>query len=91
MVESQSPQRSFFTGNNLSPNASPSSYTKPTNDYTWCYENSASIPTNSGIGFDECLPRLEIDDKPLIYRQQFEPTVKTKKTRISNEIFFLFF
>jgi hypothetical protein len=78
MVESSS-QRTVFTGNNLSANSPPNSYTKSSNEYTWCYESSASIHTNSGTSFDECLPRLEIDEKPLIYRQQFKPTVKKRK------------
>jgi len=82
MVESSS-QRTVFTGNNLSVNSSPNSYTKSSNEYTWCYESSTSIHTNSGTSFDECLPRLEIDEKPLIYRQQFKPTVKKKKIFIS--------
>jgi len=79
MFESTSSQRTVLTGNNLSGNSSPGPHTKLPNEYTWCYENSNSIHTNSGTNFDECLPRLEIDDKPLIYRQQFEPTVKTKR------------
>jgi hypothetical protein len=93
MFESPSLQRTVLTGNNLSGNSSPSSYTKSPNEYTWCYENSNSIHTNSGNSFDECLPRLEIDDKPLIYRQQFEATVKTKRKIFffSNLISFFFF
>jgi hypothetical protein len=74
MGESPSSQRTIFIGNH-SANSSPSSYTKSTNEYTWCYENLTSIYANNGTSVDECLPRLEIDDKPLIYRQQFEPTV----------------
>jgi hypothetical protein len=69
MIESPSAQRTVFTGNSYSANSSPGSHTKSTNEYTWCYEDSASSS-------DERLPRLEIDDKPLIYRQQFVPTVK---------------
>jgi len=79
MVESPSSPRRRFMGNNLSGNSSPSSYGKLSNEYTWCYESSAPIHTNSGANFDGCSPRLEIDDKPLIYRQQFEPTVTKKK------------
>ncbi|CAF1101802.1 unnamed protein product [Rotaria sp. Silwood1] len=74
MVESPSTQRTVCTGNSHFGNSTSNLYTKPTNQYTWCYESSASIPTNSGTSFDECLPKLEIDDKPLIYREQFEPT-----------------
>ena len=39
------------------------------------------VHVNSGTSFDECLPRLEIDDKPLMYRQQFEPTVSRRRRR----------
>jgi hypothetical protein len=66
MVESPSSHRINSNGNQ-----STISYTKPINEYTWCYENSIPIHTN----IDECLPQLEIDDKPLIYRQQFQTTV----------------
>jgi RAP1 GTPase activating protein 1 len=65
MVESPSSHRINSNGNQ-----STISYTKPINEYTWCYENSIPIHTN----IDECLPQLEIDDKPLIYRQQFQTT-----------------
>jgi len=71
MFDSLSSQRPMSPGNNHSTNSSPTSY-------TWCSESSASIPTNSATSFDECLPRLEIDDKPLMYRQQFESIVKQK-------------
>ncbi|CAF2894408.1 unnamed protein product [Rotaria sp. Silwood2] len=67
MVESPSSQRTVFLGNHA-----PMTYSRSTNEYTWCYESSTSIHANSGTSFDECLPQLEIDDKPLIYRQQFE-------------------
>ena len=70
MVESPSSQRTVFTGHHTT-----TPYTKPTNEYVWCYEGSIPIHTNSGTSFDECLPQLEIDDKPLIYRQQFGTTV----------------
>ncbi|CAF4518259.1 unnamed protein product, partial [Rotaria sp. Silwood2] len=74
MTESPSSQRTICTGNNHFGNSTSSAYTKSPNQYTWCYESSASISTNSGTSFDECLPHLETDDKPLIYREQFEPT-----------------
>jgi hypothetical protein len=67
MVESPSSQRILSNGNQ-----STISYSKPINEYTWCYESS--IP-NNGTNLDEHLPQLEIDDKPLIYRQQFQATV----------------
>jgi len=70
MVDSPSSQRIVFNGNH-----STIPYTKSTNDYTWCYESSFPIHTNSATSFDECLPQLEIDDKPLIYRQQFQSIV----------------
>jgi hypothetical protein len=70
MVESPSSHRTVFTGNHTT-----IPYTKPTNEYVWCYENSNSMQVNNGTSFDECLPQLEIDDKPLIYRQQFESMV----------------
>jgi hypothetical protein len=70
MVDSPSSQRTVFNGNQTT-----ISYNKPTNEYTWCYESSIPIHANSGTSFDECLPQLEIDDKPLIYRQQFAATV----------------
>lgn len=73
MVESPSSQRIFSNGNH-----SNISYNKPSNDYTWSYESSVPIHTNSATSFDECLPQLEIDDKPLIYRQQFQITVYLK-------------
>jgi hypothetical protein len=69
MVDSPSSQRTVFNGNQTT-----ISYNKPTNEYTWCYESSIPIHANSGTSFDECLPQLEIDDKPLIYRQQFAAT-----------------
>ena len=74
MVESPSSQRLMSNGNQ-----SASSYTKPTNDYTWCYENATAIHANNGTSIDEYLPQLEIDDKPLIYRQQFESTVRIQR------------
>ncbi|CAF0742340.1 unnamed protein product [Rotaria sordida] len=74
MAESSSSQQIVYTGNNHFGNLASTSYTKLTNHYTWCYESSASIQTNSGTSFDECLPCLETDDKPLIYREQFEST-----------------
>lgn len=73
MVESPSSQRLMSNGNQ-----SASSYTKPTNDYTWCYENSIPIHTNNATSIDEYLPQLEIDEKPLMYRQQFESAVRIK-------------
>jgi hypothetical protein len=69
MIESPS-QRTVFTGHNTT-----IPYSKSNNDYTWYSENSSPIHGNSGTSFDECLPQLEIDDKPLIYRQQFLTTV----------------
>ena len=74
MVESPSSQRFMSNGNQ---SAGP--YTKPTNDYTWCYENSIAVHANSGTASDEYLPQLEVDDKPLIYRQQFESIVNIMK------------
>lgn len=71
MVESPSSQRAVLTSSNHSGSSTP----KLSNEYTWCYENSSTIQTNNETSSDQCLPRLEIDDKPLIYRQQFEPTV----------------
>jgi hypothetical protein len=79
MVESPTSQRTVYTGNH----PTNFSYTKPTNDYTWCNESSTPIHINNGTSFDECLPRLEIDDKPLIYRQQFEPIVNINKAKHS--------
>ncbi|CAF0813542.1 unnamed protein product [Rotaria sp. Silwood1] len=38
MVESPSSQRTVFLGNHAT-----MTYSKPTNEYTWCYENSTSI------------------------------------------------
>lgn len=73
MVESPSSQRTVF-GNHTT-----MAYNKPTNEYTWCYEKSTSINTNTGISFDECLPKLEVDDKPLTYRQHFETKVYLNK------------
>ncbi|CAF1197303.1 unnamed protein product [Adineta steineri] len=68
MIESPSSHRTVFTGNQTT-----IPYTKPINEYTWCYESSSpSIQSNTKNSSDECLPQLEIDDKPLIYRQQFE-------------------
>jgi len=74
MVESPSSHRTVLTGNHTT-----IPYTKPTNEYVWCYENSNSMQVNNGTSFDECLPQLEIDDKPLIYRQQFESMVCVKR------------
>ncbi|CAF2127795.1 unnamed protein product [Rotaria magnacalcarata] len=71
-MESPATQRTVDTGNNHTGGVSPNSHTKLTNQYTWCYESSATIHINSAISFDECLPCLEIDDKPLIYREQFQ-------------------
>jgi hypothetical protein len=85
MVDSPSAQRTVFTGNSLSANSSPGSYTKSTNEYTWCYENSSSTSGNSSD--DECSPRLEIDDKPLIYRQEFVPTVNKNRCFVCLIIF----
>ena len=67
MVESPSSQRINSNGNQ-----SATSYAKPINEYTWCYESSIPNHTNDD---DECLPQLEIDDKPLIYRQHFQAFV----------------
>jgi len=78
MVESPSSQRIVSNGNHPT-----IPYTKPTNEPTWCYESSIPIHTNSGTSFDECLPQLEIDDKPLIYRQQFGTIVYIKKNGFS--------
>ncbi|CAF0794556.1 unnamed protein product [Rotaria sordida] len=66
-IESPSSQRTVFIGNHT-----PITYIKPTNEYAWCFESSTTIHGNSGTSIDECLPQLEIDDKPLIYRQQFQ-------------------
>ncbi|UJR23704.1 hypothetical protein I4U23_026685 [Adineta vaga] len=63
MSDSTSLQRTITTGNNHIGNTSPS------NSYSWNYESSVTISTNND---DECLSGLEIDDKPLIYRQQFQ-------------------
>jgi len=73
MVESPSSQRITFNGTHPT-----IPYTKPSNEFTWCYESSIPIHTNSATSFDQCLPQLEIDDKPLIYRQQFQPIVYIK-------------
>jgi len=70
MVESPSSQRTVFNGHNTT-----IPYTKPVNEYTWYYETSSPISGNTGTSLDECLPQLEIDDKPLTYRQQFQTTV----------------
>jgi hypothetical protein len=83
MAETSSAQRTVSAGSHYFTNTSAGLYTKSINEYTWCYENSVAMLANSGTGFDECLPRLEIDDKPLIYRQQFEPTVKKNKRKFS--------
>jgi len=88
MVESPSTRRTVSGGSSHFVHSLPGVHTKPTNEYSWCYENPAAMPTNSGTRVDECLPRLEIDDKPLIYRQQFEPTVKQKKIFLSLLVFF---
>jgi len=52
MVESPSSQRTVIPGNNYSTNSLPGSYKKSTNEYTWCYENSASIHTTTKIHFN---------------------------------------
>lgn len=70
MVESPSTQRIFANGTHSS-----TSYHKLSNEYTWIYENSIPIHTNSATSFDQCLPQLEIDEIPLTYRQQFQTTV----------------
>ena len=72
MVESPSSQRITFNGTHQT-----IPYSKPSNEFTWCYESPIPIHTNSATSFDQCLPQLEIDDKPLIYRQQFQSIVKT--------------
>lgn len=72
MVESPSSQRTLLLGNNHSGSSTP----KLSNEFTWCYENLSPISLNNGTSFDQCLPKLEIDDKPLLYRQQFELTVQ---------------
>jgi len=72
LVDSPSSYRSVYSGHQTTIPSS-TSYTKSTNDYQWSYENSIPQQINTGTSIDECLPRLEIDEKPLIYRQQFEP------------------
>ncbi|CAF4467163.1 unnamed protein product [Rotaria socialis] len=67
MVESPSSHRTVFIGNHTT-----MAYNKPSSEYTWCSERSTSMNTNGGTSFDECLPQLEIDDKPMIYREQFQ-------------------
>ncbi|CAF1628257.1 unnamed protein product [Rotaria magnacalcarata] len=67
MVESPSSHRTVFIGNHTT-----MAYNKPSSEYTWCSERSNSMNANSGTSFDECLPQLEIDDKPMVYREQFE-------------------
>ncbi|CAM2706512.1 unnamed protein product [Rotaria socialis] len=74
MMESPSTQRTVDTGNNHTGGVSPNSHKKLTNQYTWSCESSATVHINTAISFDECLPHLEIDDKPLIYREQFQST-----------------
>ncbi|CAF1167389.1 unnamed protein product [Adineta ricciae] len=69
MVESPSSHRTVFNGSAMS-----IPYTKSINDFTWCYESSNMNSISTRTSVDECLPQLEIDDKPLIYRQQFEST-----------------
>ncbi|CAF0933796.1 unnamed protein product [Adineta ricciae] len=69
MVESPSSHRTVFNGSAMS-----IPYTKSINDFTWCYESSNLNSISTRTSVDECLPQLEIDDKPLIYRQQFEST-----------------
>jgi hypothetical protein len=49
------------------------------NEYTWYNESSSPIHGNGATSFDQCLPQLEIDDKPLIYRQHFGATVCINK------------
>ncbi|CAF4521442.1 unnamed protein product [Rotaria socialis] len=67
MVESPSSHRTVFIGNHTT-----MAYNKPSSEYTWCSERSTSMNTNGATSFDECLPQLEIDDKPMIYREQFQ-------------------
>ena len=88
MVETPSAQRTVSAGSNYFTNSSSSFNTKPTNEYTWCYESIPGMPANNGIGFEEYLPRLEVDDKPLIYRQQFEPTVKNQTNALISLLFY---
>ena len=76
MIELSLSSRIITTEDNRLPVPSPSSETKSANQYRWCYENAASVHIASGTFFDKSLPQLEIDDKPLVYRQQFETTVK---------------
>lgn len=73
MVESPSQPTAFIGTHATTP------YNKPTNECTWCYESSTPAYTNTDKSIDECLPQLEIDDKPLIYRQQFQAKVNINK------------
>jgi len=78
MIESPSSDRTVFNGNQ-----STNTYQKTSSspEYTWCYESSIPNQMSNGTSFDECLPQLEIDDKPLTYRQQFEKLVRKEILR----------
>lgn len=73
-VESPSSPRTGFLGNHQTVQ-----YTKSTNENAWCYEVSTAVHTNTGTSFDECLPQLEIDERPLTYRQHFQSHVNINK------------
>lgn len=75
MITPPTIQRTLSTESNTQCPTSPSAYTKSTNQYTWCYENSITVNTNNGNNVEECVPRLEIDNTPLIYREQFMTSV----------------
>ena len=49
---------------------------KVANDFTWCHETNSQEDFENETNLDEYEPKLETDDKPLIYRQQFLPTVR---------------
>ncbi|CAF0746655.1 unnamed protein product [Adineta steineri] len=66
------PQRTVSMGTNHFTNSSASLNTKSPNEYAWCFESSLTTHATNDNNSDEYSPRLEIDDKPLIYRQQFE-------------------
>ena len=84
MVESPSSHRTVYNGSAMS-----IPYTKSINDFTWCYESSNLNSISTRTSVDECLPQLEIDDKPLIYRQQFESTVcKQSFSNYDDKFFF---
>lgn len=39
---------------------------RPSNEFTWCYETPLMTEND-----DRLSPQLEIDEKPMVYRQQF--------------------